>query len=170
MYTPCKKEQNENNCKKTSNKDVLIEDNNTPSGNWPMVKIEETHSAPDGTVRVVTIQQENKKLQKRPISKLIPLGRNINDEGAPKQKGPSYMYITLTMAIIIPVKSEITIHETQRFIYRTTWVSNNHLRDFPITIQIFNRNISQSQRKIEKIVQDIDHLCEESIKLRKIEN
>src|ERR1700712_1108025 len=52
---------------------VLVKDDNLPPGKWPLARISEIHPADDGTVRVVTVRQTDKRPVKRPITKLVPL-------------------------------------------------------------------------------------------------
>ncbi|KAK9877298.1 hypothetical protein WA026_017690 [Henosepilachna vigintioctopunctata] len=133
-----------------------------------MGRIEETHPAPYGIVRVVTIQQANKKRQKRTITKLIQLGRNNNDESAPiKQKGLTIatclMYLTLTMAIINPVKlnqrintSPETTETTNRTIKGINGISENRrkrglLGEFLTEVFGVNNEVYQDIDALQKI-------------------
>lgn len=51
---------------------VLVRNEQTPPGKWPLGLIDKVHPGQDGLVRVVTVKTAN-SLYKRPIAKLVLL-------------------------------------------------------------------------------------------------
>lgn len=59
---------------------VLLTDDDVPSTNWPVMRIEEIHPGTDTVVRVVTLRSSAGKLIKRPVTKLRRLPCNSTTE------------------------------------------------------------------------------------------
>ena len=55
-----------------------MKDDNTTPLQWPTAVITDTHSGKDNSVRVVTLQNP-KGILKRPITKICPFPRVINE-------------------------------------------------------------------------------------------
>lgn len=57
---------------------VIVKSENTIPLHWPLARVVELHSGPDGIVRLATVKTANGALLKRPLVKLCPLPNQID--------------------------------------------------------------------------------------------
>lgn len=98
---------------------VLIKDENLPSTKWPVARITEKHTGPDGKTRVVSIETESGSKLKRAITKIVrlPQSTEVNKVEIKKSSGKWSIPIVAAMCMVAmlfpnPMANAATINET----------------------------------------------------------
>ena len=63
---------------------VIIKEDNVPCLQWPIGRIVKVYRGPDDLIRVVDVKTPNGVFS-RPIQRLAPLLKNVNQKEAPKE-------------------------------------------------------------------------------------
>jgi hypothetical protein len=87
---------------------VIIKEEDTPPGRWPLARVTETHPGAEGLTRVVTVRKANGKLTKRPIHKLIRLEEEKQEK--PKKaaalRWKKILVAIMFLTMLKPIKAE----------------------------------------------------------------
>lgn len=143
---------------------VIMKEENSSPGCWPLAKIAKVYRGNDGNIRVVEVQQAGNKTLKRPITKIIPLKINHNDEQQPINNcktNLSIMRLLMSFFIIIhgctanytikPSSPGLYIeHIGSAFINRGT---------FKLDLQFPEQQIWTDHQNVNRTINEMEILC-----------